>query len=308
MLNRRTRSTIATCAVIAMAPLLAAPAERSYASGNFALTVAGVGEFFCKSFGGGAAVTQPTIRSKTDGYPDKSPGQIRYEDAQAQVGFSVPKELWAWIGAFASPSKPVGKEVTLTTLDYKLAIQSKRQFGEAMLSKVVFPACDATSKEPAYVDLSLTPTRNHEIAATGKPAGGSAKSDQKAWLPVNYRLSIDGIDTTRVNRIEPITIRHPPGGSVEYSNLVFTMAESTSASLKQWMNQVLDPSSKGNAAFQEKAGTLELLSVQQTVLLRLRFEGLGPVKLAQDKAEANADTVKRVTAELYVEKITIVAP
>ena len=311
MLNRTFKGALATCAVFALVPFLAAPdAVRTYVSGNFTAEIAGMDAFLLKSFDGGVAVAMPATRTRTNDYTDKSPGALKYEDAELRVGFSAPKPLWDWVSAFSTPSKPTSKEVVINALDYTMTSKSRRQLGATTLSKVVFPGCDGSSKEPAYVTLDLTPTRFHEIAGTGKTTSTLVgRSEQKTWLPSNFRLTIDGLDTSKVNKIEPITITHSAGGSPDYSNLVITMSEVTSTSMKQWMNQVLDPVSKGAAVFQEKKGKLEFLSPDQAkVLLTLVFEGLGPVKLLLDKVEANADQIKRVTAELYVERITVIAP
>lgn len=315
MPNNRLKATLTTCAVAALGPLLAAPGgERAFVNDAVWAEVAGMGGFFLKSFSGAVAIAAPAIRGTTkEGYPDKSPGALTYEEAELQVGFTAPKGLWNWVGTFAAPSKILEREVVIDWLDHSLKSTSKRQLGPTTLSKVVFPACDGSSKEPTYVTLGLIPTRAREVAGSGTSPDVPTSSAQKNRLSANFRLTIDGIDTNGVSRIEPITIKHPASGNPDYSNLVVSMAEASSTSLRQWMNQVLNPSGKdANAsvgASTERKGKLEFLSPnRQDVLLTLMFEGLGPVRLAAEKAEARTDSIRRVKAELYIEKLSIVAP
>jgi hypothetical protein len=54
----------------------------------------------------------------------------------------------------------------------------------------------------------------------------------------------------------------------------------------------------------EKNGALHLLSNdRQTVLATIRFYNRGIVRIAPEKWEANADQIKRVQVELYVERM-----
>jgi hypothetical protein len=174
---------------------------------------------------------------------------------------------------------------------------------------VELPACDGSSKEAAYATIKLMPGAvREETPPTATKAGATPANDAtKVWLPSNFRLTIDGVDATRVNKIDPIVIKRTATGP-DYANLKISFAEVSADSWKRWAAQTLpgsgpaaDPKNKP-----ERNGRLELLSPAQQVVLTVNFEGLGVVQLIPDAMVANADQIKRVTAELYVEKITFV--
>ncbi len=92
------------------------------------------------------------------------------------------------------------------------------------------------------------------------------------WLPASFRLQIDGLDATKVSRIEGLTIvskaaENPAGeprdlqkeaATLEISNLVMTLAESGIAGWKAWFEDFVV---KGNNAdANEKNGSLEYLT------------------------------------------------
>lgn len=59
-----------------------------------------------------------------------------------------------------------------------------------------------------------------------------------------------------------------------------------------------------NDKSREKSGTLTLLAPDlKTVLVQIKFYNMGIFRLQADKSEANADPIKRVQAELYVERM-----
>ena len=59
-------------------------------------------------------------------------------------------------------------------------------------------------KAPASFTLKCAP----EYTRTGKVSGGVApiaKAEQKVWLPSNLRVTIDGLDCTKVSAVESFT-------------------------------------------------------------------------------------------------------
>ncbi len=293
--------------VLLMIPSLGAAADnRTYAAGRFALDIGGIGSTYLKSVEGGDAVQAPVIRgARADKYPDKSAGAVRYEDAKVEFQMPIPRGLWDWVNAFSSPGQVPAKTLTLSALDFNYAEKSRRVFEDSVISVVELPAFDAGSKDPGYVKMSFAVGRAKENAGTAgaKTPPSIDKASAKAWLPSNFRLSIDGLATNKVSKIDPITIKHSPKGLLEYSNLVITVAEVDSESWKAWAAQSVD----GKPV--EKNGRLELLSPNlKDVLLSVSLEGLGVVRLFSEKSEANADQIQRKKVELYVEKITFSAP
>jgi len=165
--------------------------------------------------------------------------------------------------------------------------------------------------------LMLEP--EYTVLATPSPTtktGEYGKNEQKMWLPSNFRLDIDGLDCSRVNKIDSFTVKRNAisveiGNARDYvtqtSELVFpnlriTLAETTAKSWTDWFNDFVI---KGNNdESKEKSGTLTLLSPNRGVeLAKISFSNLGIFRIGPEKAEANASQIKRVVAELYCEKM-----
>jgi hypothetical protein len=126
--------------------------------------------------------------------------------------------------------------------------------------------------------------------------------NEHLWVATNFALAIDGIDTTHVNKIDKIVIKHGDSGPPEYSDFEVTLTETTSTTWKQWA----DAAQGGKGV--EKNGRIDLLDAARKPILQVNLDGLGIIGLVPDKAEANADQIRRVTAQMYVEKITFSLP
>jgi phage tail-like protein len=310
-----TLALAAACALAISTSTLAA-LDRSYVSGNFTISLDGKSCGFLKSVDGGG-ITAEVIQEPTgpDYFVKKHIGQPKYEDYTIQLGFSMTKEMYQWITASWGMSYE-RKNGSVTACDYALNVKSQRNFFNALITETTIPACDGSSKEPAYMTLKLSPeyTRFEDHpTGTVKP---DYKVEQKMWLPCNFRLSIDGLDCTRVNKIDSFTVKQTvvtddigdardyakEPGKLEFPNLRITMAEVSAQSWKDWHKAfVID--GNNDEGF-EKDGTLVFLSPNRmTQLARITFHNLGIYRLEPNKAEANADTIKRVTAELYCERM-----
>jgi hypothetical protein len=275
---------------------------RSYVTSNFVLQLDGQ-QHFIKSIEGGAATAPPTTRgARKDGYAEKQNGPVRYSDAIMQIPIGAPKPLWDWINNFSSPAPRTAKEAVIVGLDYTLTEKSRRLLAGAKISKFELPACDGASKEPAYFGLALTPASVREFAGSGAKTTMSARSNERMWLPSNFALTIEGIDTTKVSKIDKIVIKHGDSGAPEYSDFEISVSEVGSATWKQWADAALAGKNV------KKNARLDLLDPARNPLLQINLEGLGISGVVPEKAEANSDQIRRVTAQMYVEKITFTVP
>jgi phage tail-like protein len=289
---------------------------RSYVAGNFFLNLDGVKTGFLKSVDGGGIVGD--VVSEASGasyYTKKHIGNVKYEDININIGFSMTKAIYDWIAASWQMNYQ-RKNGAIVACDYKLDAKTQREFFNALITETTIPAADGASKEPAYLSIKFAPEYTRYSKASGKAAGEYGKNEQKLWLPSNFRLEIDGLDCTKVNKVDSFTIKQTvqqdaigdardyaiEPGKLEFPNLKITMAESHSDSWWQWHKDfVIDGN---NDEGREKGGRLVFLSPnRQTELAEVKFSNLGIFKINADKAEANADAIKRVSAELYCEKM-----
>ena len=297
------------------------PGARSYVTGNYHLTLDGAKCGFLKSVDGGGVtaevVSEPAGKSY---FAKKHIGQPKYEEFEIQVGFSMTKVLYNWIQQSWSMNYQ-RMNGSLVALDYQLNPVSERQFNQALITETTIPAVDGSSKEPAYIALKFAP----EYTRTVKPSGSRAeygqfgKNEQKVWLPSSFKLEIEGLDCSKVSKIDSFTVKQTVAkddigeardqkkepGKLEFPNLKITLADSTAQSWLAWHEDFVI---KGNNDDKrEKSGVLSFLSPnRQDVLAQIKFYNMGIIRAQPEKAEANADTIRRIQVELYVERMEFV--
>ncbi len=291
-------------------------AVRSYVSGNYMLTLDGKNCGFIKSVDGGAITAEVINEPSGPSYfTKKHIGQPKYEDFTMQVGFSMDKSVYDWI-AQSWAGKYSRKNGSLIAADRNLQAQSERQFSEALLTETTIPAMEGSSKEPAYMTIRFSPEVTRIQKAGGKIPAEYGKNEQKVFLPSNFRLQIDGLDCSKVAKIESFTVKQTTvtddigdardyakePGKLDFPNLRITIAEETSQPFLDWHQTFVVEGNNDEAA--EKNGSLTLFAGgQDKVLARIKFFKMGIYRIQPDKAEANADTIKRVTVEMYVERM-----
>jgi hypothetical protein len=291
-------------------------ADRSYVSGNFMFELQGVKCGFIKSVGGGG-ISAPVVEEKVgpDYFVKKHIGQPQYEDFEMQIGFSMTKAVYEWVQN-SWKQNYMRKDGAIIAADYNLNAKSQRDFFHALITETSIPACDGSSKDPAYMTLKFAPEYTRYKKASGKVQGEINGLNQKMWLPSNFRLEIAGIDCSRVNKVEGLTIKQTTvtddlgdardqakePGKLEFPALKFSLAEVTAQPLLDYFETFVI---KGNnEETQEKSGALIFLSAnREKELARVNFYNMGIYKLSPDKSEANDDKVKRISCEWYVERM-----
>ncbi|NLH43212.1 MAG: hypothetical protein GX448_15335 [Planctomycetes bacterium] len=302
--------------LLALASVSPAPPDRSYVSGDSMMTLDGKNVGFVKSVEGGAITAEVINEPAGPSYfTKKHIGQPRYEDFTVQVGFSMSKTLYEWI-AGSWTNKIERRNGSFIAADQNLQAQSERKFFNAMITETTIPAMDSSSKEPGYITVKLAPETIRVEKAGGKVSGEFGKIEQKVFLPASFRLQIDGLDCTKVSYIDSFTVKRTvvtddigdardyakDPGKLVFPNIKVTLAESTAQSWLAWHESFVVQGKNDEMA--EKSGVLTLLSPnQQTVLARINFFNMGIFSIGADKTEANADQIRRVTAELYVERM-----
>jgi hypothetical protein len=299
-------------------PASAALDPRASVAGRYALELDGQFIDFLKAAEGGFpksdVIAEPIGPSP---FVKKHIGPPKYQDIVIQCNPVMPKLLFDWIVATLAHNY-IRKNGTIVTGTFDYKEQSRLQFNNALISEVSFPACDGASKETAYMTVKFSPEFTKPLKGSGAVMKGSmVKAQQKLWLPANFRLTIPGLDCTKVSKIDAFTIKQSVKqdnigemrdyqkvpSKLEFPNLSIYVAESNAGTFYAWFEDMVI---KGNAGEdREPDGTLELLSPnRQDVLLTVNFKHLGIFSFAPEKAEAGADQIRRVKVEMYCEQIT----
>jgi hypothetical protein len=306
---------VALTLLCSLSPASAAERQRSYVSGNFFLTLNGVKTGVIKSVDGGGISAEVINEPQGPNYfTKKRIGQPKYEDFAIQVGFSNGKQLYDWIQQTWNMARP-RVSGSIISADYNWDAKSERQFTNALLTETTIPAMDGTSKEPAYITLKFAPEFIRSVKASGKLT--AEKMEQKIFLPSNFRLQIDGLDCSKVTKIESFTVKQGVAskdigsardsqkepGKLEFPNLKITIAETAAQSFIDWHENFVIKGNNNDS--KEKNGSLTLLSTnRQTEFAKIEFFNMGIFRIQPDKAQANTDQIKRLTIELYVERMT----
>ncbi|MCL4499455.1 MAG: phage tail protein [Chloroflexi bacterium] len=288
---------------------------RSYVAGNFFLILDNVKCGFVKSIDGGAisaeVINEPPGQSY---FTKKHIGQPKYESISMQIGFGMSKAVYDWIAGSWSMNN-TRKSGGIVVLDYNYQGTSETQFFNALVTETTIPACDASGKDPAYITIKFAPEYTRS-ASPEEVKTDLGKSEQKTWLPLNFKLTIDGLDCTKVSKIDSFTVKQSAvtddigdardyqkePGKLEFPNLKISFSEVTAKSWYDWHKEFVI---KGNNdESKEKHGTLTFYGPNmQDELARIELYNLGIFRIGAEKAEANSDQIKRVTAELYCERM-----
>jgi SAM-dependent methyltransferase len=288
--------------------------QRAYALEQFRLELDGLSAGMLETTGGGG-VSADVVNEKIG--PDlivhKHLAGVKYEDITVTCGPQMWKALYAWL-ADTLDRKLTRTSGAIVGGDHYSELE-RMNFYNALVSAITFPGLDAGSKDPGFLTVKISPEYTRWVAGqkTAFAIDPGTKGGGQKWLSANFALHIDGLDCTRVQAIDPLTVRlvieEDPVGEVrdyqkqparlDVPNLAVTMADIDADTFRAWLDDFVI---KGNnAPSAEKHGTLEYRSPAQEVYFTLTFQNLGIVKLTRLPLEA--DKVRRVRAEMYCEQI-----
>jgi hypothetical protein len=310
-----------------------AAVKRSYVAGNFALSLDGGKSIgMLKSAQGGQIFGEPVAEpSEGSLYAKKHIGNVKYSDITVQMGLSMPPAFYQWIadswgfGAQKKSGALIGSDINRNAV-------KKLDFTNAFIQETTIPALDASSKDPAYLVLKLTP----ESTLPGTPSGvvPSVSASQKQWLPANFRLELGKLDTSRVSKIDSFTIKQTMAapstdlgdvtfpeqalvvsvpeyelepGKIDFPNLRVTIPEASAQSWIDWYESFVRGGN--NSDDYEKSGSIKFLSSDlKTELARVDLFGVGIFNLTDERPLNGGDMISRLVAELYVEQMAFSFP
>jgi len=284
-------------------------------AGISALVLEGTSCGILRKVSGGAIVADVVTEKVGPGHlATKHLGPVRYEEFELDVGFAMGKPVFDWISETWQMKSPRRKGSVLACTE-KLEAKGERKFFEALLTETTIPTLDGSAKEPAWLKLKFAPEMIEHVKASGKASGPDPKHPEKLFLPANFQLDIQGVDCSRVHKIESFTVRQsiaPDGlgerkyaslepATVSFPNLRITFAE---VAVDSWLSWFDDFVVKGNCgADKEKSGTLTLLSPNKQKLASIGLFNLGIFRLGSIDSEAAEDRLKLARAELYCERM-----
>ncbi len=245
---------------------------------------------------------------------------IVYTPIVVEVPVPPAKPVVDWMNEMLSGA-PTRKTVTLNQADQDNRGVDSLEGVQCILTKIALPIVDGTLRDAGHIILTLQPESTRTVGGNrlSSPFGAGTKSG----IQNQFSFALDGINTTRVQRVEGLTatLKLPAGGVVqgqpvtgvpEISNLAVTFPETYAAEWKDWFRQFAIQGQ--NDEGREKSGTLAYLSgtQPQQELFKIGVKNVGIFSLSNEPAptgtQAGGQAVRRVKAELYVEKVELTLP
>ena len=276
--------------------------------------------FVHKVRGGAIAAHAVTHASGDEYFTRKQIDRVLYEDISIEVGSSIPSALFDWI-ATSWGATPQARDGALLRADPTFTVRSERSFHDALIGETSFPALDAASKQAGRLTVRIVPTTIGPDTDPGSKLQSTiGKGITKLWLVSNFKLAIDGLDCTRVSRIEPFSVRRPiekvvsgsgrpslHAGVIDFPNLRISLAAISAPTWQDWHKSFVIDGNNSDA--DQRAGSISLLAPNQAELARIELAGLGILRLSTDPPEphpaAAAPVVQQVTTDLYCEHMTL---
>ncbi|CAI9398605.1 hypothetical protein [Aestuariimicrobium sp. T2.26MG-19.2B] len=239
-----------------------------------------------------------------------------YEPLSWTMGAALDSGLPDWIMA-AVNQRTVPSRGSLSFRSTTGEEAQRLEWGELTELHVAFPLLDATRSERGVVTATLHAGRLHRTAGSPAASATPKEARQPQWLVNNFRLTIDGLDCSRVSRVQPpevvVTIpstavgeRREPTGAVSsrVGNLSLQLEDATG--FFAWYEDVVQGGNNGTAG--ERSGRLECLAPDlKQVLFSVELTGLGIMRIAPQWT-ATSGKPSTTEVDLYCEGLLVKAP
>jgi T4-like virus tail tube protein gp19 len=288
--------------------------SRTYSAARFGLALEGVDAGMVNRVAGGTPTADVVVeRPGPNNIVGKHVAGLKYEDLSFTTDLSS-RTLTDWISATLSGSV-ARKNGSVIGADYSGKAVSELQFFNAIISGVTFPALDAGSRDAGSISVSIAPEYTRPKAGSGTIA--SQYHAQKKWMVNSFSFEMAGLDGSRVNHIDAITIgqksdEHAVGELRDYEktpsglvipNLTLTLSESGSQGWADWVDDFLVKGNNSND--KERSGSIVYMDAARSELGRLNLLNCGIVRLAPKGEPAATDSIRRLQAELYCERMEL---
>lgn len=292
---------------------------RAYSAAHFALEIDNQPSGFVRSVEGGG-IKAEILNHQVGGHPGawRQLSRPKYDDIKLQVGMSMSPAFYTWIESFFS-GKGTRKSGAIVAGDFQYRERARREFMDAIISELSFPALDAGDRNACTMGVTLVPERVTFVKGESQPLErfvGSMR--QKLWTPANFELVIDGLETAcrRVTKIDGFSIKqevleHAVGGQrdalrvpgvIEFPNLSFSIPE---VDVQPLLDHFEKSAMSGKGRDGRLTGHIMLRDHRQDPLCTLDLFGIDIAAITPDNADATTDEIKQIKVEIAVEGMAL---
>jgi hypothetical protein len=292
--------------------------SRSFVAANYALDLDGLHAGWIRSIDGGGASAEVIVESGGGGFLRKKHlANIKYDDFTISVSFDSGRAILDWI-ADSWAGKATRKNGAVHSVDFNFNVQESREFRDALITEVSFPALDGSAKEPGFLTVKITPEEviRKKAAGTSKPPAG--KPGQKSWVTSNFTFDLSGFTSANVSKIDSFSIKQSVSvdsigaardyqkepGTLEFPNLKVYIPKSRAEPWHTWFDDFVIKGNNGDS--NEKSGVITFLTANlKTAIATIKLSNVGIFKLNDEPAVPGSEKAARVIAELYVERMEL---
>jgi hypothetical protein len=245
----------------------------------------------------------------------------KFENIKLQMGMGMSEPFYKWIEEFFT-GKGTRKNGAIVAADFYYKERARREFSEALIAELTFPALNATDKNTAYMTVALAV---EDIVFKKGDEGKELKMNkgydtQKDWKACNFTFSLDGFAEacSRVTKIESFTVKqnileYAAGGRRTLAKSPSVMEFPTiSFSLPEIDAQPLLDHFKKRAVGGEVPGRLHgqidtfdnaLGTKSAQSHFMLEFFNADITNAQPDKSDAGSEEMKQIKFDLYTESM-----
>ncbi len=233
-----------------------------------------------------------TLFSGAGGPPQRQISTFAYTNLHVKLGLEVGTPILNWVNA-ALKGAPVTKSGTLIELDSTNRARSYLDFTNGSIVSFVVPGFDSSSN--AAITFTLEASIQKSQFRAGDNALVQLPKKLKPFLASNFRLKIDGLPTTRVRLIAPMSFRRTSGGVVP-TDLVVTFPSVDVDPWRAWTDDFIVKGNNGQD--KEKQGAIEVMAPNLAdVLATLTIKQIGILELTP----TDDTSVRSHRASMYFE-------
>jgi len=189
----------------------------------------------------------------------------------------------------------------------------EHNFYDALITETTFPELDAAGKQGAYLKFKIQPERVQLKQGGREKLMANVPPKQKLWIPSAFRFELDGLDTSKVSKVEAFTVKQSVKPlytgqdrfpqfepvSIKFPDLTIHMSKMWSGPIMAWYEDFVMKGHQDPKA--EKSGSIVYLAPNlQDEVYRVNLFHVGIKSFTIEKASANEEQMKKVKFELYV--------
>jgi hypothetical protein len=163
---------------------------------------------------GAQPVRQPAELAGKNGPDPKQIGAPVYEPCQFVFGLGMEPAVYSWINSAMAGGKGAGpRDLTLQYLDGNNLEKRVADLSQATITEFSLPALDASSKETAFMTLTVSSQAVRYKNGSGATVSYSPTAAQKGWLEANFKLEVGGAEGKMVTKVSSIGFEVAEGTS-----------------------------------------------------------------------------------------------